>query len=188
MTGRGMVLATCSGGRRRPRLSGVTVRALAHWVCLWSLASLSITGCVVLPEVVEPEPAGAPLLWIDTKDVDPPVLNDFKIIGDELLSEFRVRTVQTSAGVRQPLRYYWYFDLELTGNVLPVDIYTACGSDAVCPINHCARINDEDRHTLLLVVSDQPRNEGALDPLDFPEGTAYDWVQWGIRSAATCPQ
>lgn len=187
MTERGTVLASrsCWSVRRPRSIAGLRVVTAMVSSCAWM--SLFV-GCVVPPSVLEPEPEGAPLLWIDTKDVDPPLVGDLTLIGNESTREFRVRSVQTTPTVKQPLRYYWYFDLDLRDEVVPVATYTLCPSSAVCITNVCAKINDSDRHTVLLVVSDQPlRDAAATDPFDFPEGTAYDWVQWGVYSKVVCP-
>ncbi|MEY3012771.1 MAG: hypothetical protein RIT45_1506 [Pseudomonadota bacterium] len=184
----GTDLASSPPRRGRGLLPGASVRAVARKVVAWSWVPLLLVGCVVLPDVVTPEPDGPALLWIDPTDLDPQSIEDLELVNTELLS-LRVRNVEASSTVKQPLRYYWYLDLELVNKELPVAIYTICPSSGLCVINHCERINDLDRHTVTLVIADQPLAEGALDPFDFPQGTAYAWVQWGFRQAeGACSQ
>jgi hypothetical protein len=177
----GTLLATIDRWRARRvrRIGGVCWCALA--VMLW------LQGCVIPPDIETPDVSVVRFLKIDKAAVDPSPLEDVLIDPvAEATRLFSVRNAVQMSGITNSLRYSWYYDLDL-GTDLAAGFFAFCGSSDRCTLAVCSQKNKaQETHTLLLVVSDGPLIDDTPDPLGFPEGTQYDWVQWHLTVKNPC--
>ncbi len=181
----GTVLATPGDAGSRRRLSRGWLLGL-----LWCVA-----GCVVLPDVADPETPESPLITIDRVAIDPPLVKagtvvdtfDFDPLLDPLVRFDATPPAVTSKRLTSPLQYSWFYDY--AAGDLPTAFFARCGNSPTCPIAVCSELNANSKnqtHTLLLVVSDRPQRADMTGPLDFDEGAVFDWVQWKIELKQAC--
>jgi hypothetical protein len=166
-------LRNCPGGSTR-------------WVVAWVV--LCLQGCVIPPDIESIDATVVRYLKFDKGSIDPSPIQE--VIFDFNAEPTRIYSVRNSlqmSGITNNLRYSWYYDLDLQSN-LSVNFYAFCGSGDRCALAVCGQKDpDETNHTLLLVVSDGSLIDDTTDPLGFPEGTQFDWVQWHITVKGPCP-
>ena len=145
------------------------------------------TGCVTLPAVVEVT-EDAPVVSILDDKVDPLAIEPTVVDRADPFADFSVDTAVASQNVKGPLYYSWYYDFDTVNNI-PLPYYSLCGDSPRCLFSVCTRVLPTDpAHRLLLVVSDSKLNANPTDPVDFPEGAAFDTVQWQLSLVGVCPK
>jgi len=157
---------------------------------VWTLA-LAATRCVI-PAPVDPvSPPIAPLLVIQTSDLSPQLETTKVMRSNTDGTEFSVKQAIRAYGTRQPLYYYWFWDLAKGPS--PVARKT-CGNEPVCRLFVCLLSdNNVDKHTLSLYVSDQALPVDAKQSVDgkqlvkIPAGTLSANVTWPLELSETCP-
>ncbi len=146
-----------------------------------------VPGCVTLPAIAAVT-EDAPVVSILDDKVDPPAIEPWVVDRVQPFADFSVDTAVASHNVKGPLYYSWYYDFE-TVNDIPLPFYSLCGDSSRCLFSVCTRANATDKeHRLLLVVSDSKLNANPKDPVDFPEGAAFDTVQWQLSLVGVCPE
>ena len=152
---------------------------------LW-LALCGLISCVVTPDPLPKADVGAPLLHIAKQFVDPLLESRIPINKGEP-AIFDVRKAVEVRGTTGALHYGWYGDVA-EGSGIPVVFYKACDDQPLCFLNACRGfINPKaPLHKLLLVVSDAALANDATSPVEFPAGTAFDWVEWQVELTGEC--
>lgn len=148
--------------------------------------SLGALACVVPAPTAEP-PSPSPLLVIGKTKVTPTTLTPKVISRADLVSaEFSVVGAITQQGTSSGPFTSWYYDYDDTN---PIAMFTTatCGTQQVCHPPVCIYNRDLTDHTLMAVVSDQQLRSGPKNPLDFPDGTVFDKVEWRIKLVGVCP-
>ena len=144
------------------------------------------SGCVVLPDVADVNPAPAVVSILDKK-VDPPAIVPTVLGRSEPLASFDVVVAVSSQNLKGPVFYSWYYDYE-DNNSIRLPYYSLCGDSPRCLFSVCSKPKrTEPDHRLLLVVSDSKLNANAKGPIDFPPGAAFDTVQWQLTLEGICP-
>ncbi len=155
---------------------------------LWAMG---LGGCVI-PAPVDPVVAPiAPLLVIQTSDLSPQLETTKVMRSNADGTEFSVKQAIRAYGTRQPLYYYWFYDL--AKGPKPAARKT-CGNEPVCRLFVCnlGEVNF-DKHTLSLYVADQALPVDANQPVDakqlvkVPAGTLSASVTWPIELSEACP-
>lgn len=156
------------------------------WLC-----AVGTTACIV-PAPVDPVATPiAPLLVIQTSDLSP-LLETTKVMRSNADgAEFSVKQAIRAYGTRQPLYYYWFYDLALGPNPAARKV---CGNEPVCRLFVCSQSGASiDKHTLSLYVADQALPVDAKQTVDtkqlvkIPAGTLSASVTWPIELSEACP-
>ena len=151
--------------------------------------TVTLVGCV-MPAPVSPPAIAEPasLVIVDGK-VDPEVLSQVKIIRSEGLSNaFDLSGAILRRNDDKPLHYFWYYDYDSAFTGVPTWTWQVCGSSPKCRLQVCKWSgNGFDDHRLRVVVSNAAMNDAAESLWDFPEGTAYDSIEWQLKLDGECP-
>lgn len=184
----GTLLATRRGQQRpagwRRGLSSWLGRLLVYLGCL---GPLLLAGCIVPAPVDDGAETVPPIVLIKKENLDPKLLEAVLISrASEDGRGFSARSAVLTAGGVSSLNYYWYYDFDSTdgGNL---DKYSICGNQDQCTVFPCQLVSySKDQHELMLVVSNQPRNDKPSNPHDFPAGTAFDMAVWTLQLEDAC--
>ncbi len=174
--------------RRSPYLGrGGDRSARSLWT--WALSTFLVvaaSSCVVLPEVMDVA-VQAPVVTIMKDKTDPSILRTVPLERSTPIHVFDVTTAVVPTNVTGELNYFWYYDYADAS--VPLNYYSLCGDSNKCNLAVCAKPkSSDDDHRLLLVVSDTKLNDDPVDPFDFPEGAAFDSVQWQLKLKDLCPE
>lgn len=152
------------------------------------IASLLTCSCIVPAPVGDVTATGGPVLLINKGKTDPVLTGIVDWApATNLALTFKVQGAIETSKVTQALRYTWYWDYDPKSGQ-PLVLFNQSCADSLCTVFLCEKATKNAvEHRLLVVVSDGTLRDDPTGPFDFPDGTAFDAVEWQIRRKGACP-